>query len=383
VLVPRQSGSRPDEAAKARSAATRSVGTGFVFCVGLPTLAVAIYLLFVASNRFVSEAQFIVRNPANAASSQMASLVQGSSIVRSDTDSQAVQAYLQSRNIIDALVAKHGLLERITRSEADVLWRYPGPFFAPNAERLYRYMSWMVSVDYDSSTGITTLQVQAFRPDDARDIATAMLDEAEALINELNRRSLNDSVRLPELEVTEATRIAQSAENKMSEFRKRNALIDPNRVATATLDTISNLTLEKSQVEALAAETEKSAPLSNQLISLREHIDSLDAQILKERQQLAGTDQSLAPLISEYDRLSLERDFAAHNLSLDLSNREAALADAMRQQLYLERVSTPMSPDYPLYPTRLLDIVAVLAACWISYAIGRRLIAEFIAHSDI
>ena len=354
----------------------------FALFVGLPTLLAAFYFLVIAADRYEAEARFVIRSPSNAAASQLASLMQGSSIIRSADDAYIVHAYLASRDILRQLTTSSGLLERLSRPEADVLWRYPGPFSSHNEERLHRHMKSMMTVDYDFATGITTLRVQAFRPDDAKFLAGAMLDESERLINRLSARAQLDATALAEREVELTRTKARDAHARITEFRNRFGMIDPGRVSTSALETIARLALEMAQTNAQLAEVEKASPQSTQIGSLRIRLGALDAQIKKEQSNLAGTGESLAPLIAEYERLTLEREFAERTFASALTSLEAARLDTQRQRLFLERIASPSSPDYARYPYRIPGILGVMALGWILLRIVRHFLGDALAHAE-
>ena len=128
---------------------------GFVAIVIFPTFLAMAYYGLIAADRFETEGRFVVCSPSAGATSQFASLVQGSNIVRSADDAFVVHAYIQSRDAVRVLAAKAGLRDVLSRPEADFLWRYPGPFFADNDERLWRHVQGLITVDYDQTTGIT------------------------------------------------------------------------------------------------------------------------------------------------------------------------------------------------------------------------------------
>jgi capsular polysaccharide transport system permease protein len=340
-----------------------------------------IYFLFFAAERFESETRFVVRSPSNTTASQLASLMQGSSIVRSSDDAFIVHAYLGSRDIVRRLVGSGDLRERLDRPEADFLWRYPGPLRGHNEERLHRHMQWMTKVDYDFTTGITSLRVQAFRPEDAQALAEAMLKESELLINRLSERARTDAIAAAEREVESTRANARAAHGRITEFRNRVGMIDPNRVSVSALETISRLTLDMALTNAQLSEIAKSSPQSTQIGSLRNRISALDAQVRIEQQTLAGTSTSLAPLIADYERLTLEREFAERTFASALTSLEAARLDTQRQRLFLERISNPNSPDYARYPYKFLGILAVFAACMMIYGIGRRVFSDTVDHA--
>lgn len=354
---------------------------GLVLVVYLPTLLAAVYFGLVAADRYESQATFVVRSPSGASVSQLATLVQGTGIVTSAEDAYVVGAYMQSRDAMRQLVAGAGLREILQRPEADIAWWYPLPFADATEENLYRHYLRFVAVSYDKTTGISTLRVQGFRPADARRFADALLRDSEALINRLNERARGDAVATAEAQVADAKRRALDAQQRMTEFRNREAVIDPTRVSTSVLETITRLSLEAAQLKAQVTEMTKASPDSPQINSLRIRVAALESQIDRERAQLAGSDASLAPRIAEYERLMLEREFAERAFSAALTALETARLDAQRQRLFLERVASPHVPDYAKYPYRLLWILAVLAVSFMLYRIGRTLVVDAWQHA--
>jgi capsular polysaccharide transport system permease protein len=351
--------------------------------VVLPTLLAGVYYAFIAADRYEAISQFVIRSPSNTATSQIASLVQGSTIVRSSDDAFIVQAYLASRDIVRTLVDTAELKARLARPEADFIWRYPSPFITHNEERLFKHMQSLVSVEYDFSTGITTLRVQAFRPDDSKAIAEAMLVASESLINRLSDRAQTNAISAAEQEVERSRVRAQEAQTKITGYRNRIGMIDPGRVSAAALETIARLALEAAQTSAQIAEIEKSSPQSTQIVTLRHRKAALEDQVLKEQAGLAGSSASLAPMIAEYERLTLERTFAERTFASALSALEAARLDTERQKLFLERISNPSAPDYPQYPRRLFGFLAVFLVSVTLYRIGQMLVGDAREHRDM
>lgn len=353
----------------------------YLWMVAAPTLVAAIYLWLIAADRYVSEAQFVVRSPSSAAASQLTSLVQGSTVVRSSDDAYITHAYIRSRDATHKLVADNDLVARLTRPEADVLWWYPGLFGSESTERLWRHFQSFVDLDYDQTTGITKLKVQAFRPDDARDIAEALLANSETLINDLSQRAHQEAIETASREVEETRERARLSLDRITDFRRRNAMIDPGRVSQAALETITRLALEIANTNAELSELRRVSPDSPQANTLKQRIAAFEEQIHKERAALAGADTSLAPLIAEYERLVLEREFAERAFTSAQAARDIARAEADRQRLFLERISKPALPDYAERPWRLIGVLAVFALAHILYGIGRRLLADARSHA--
>jgi capsular polysaccharide transport system permease protein len=368
-----------------RRAADRRLPWGFLALVVAPTLATAIYMLLIASPVYVSEARFVVRSRAHEAPSAFGTVLQsvGVDLNGGATDAYEVHEFMMSRDAMADLVARHQLREVLARPGADLLARFPRPFESPTVENLYRSYKRFVSVGYDSTTGISTLRVEAFQPDDARNLAGALLDDGERLVNELNRRAAEDAISQAVEQVGEAQGRAIRAESALTAFRSREKLIDPTResVAGATLVNqldaqIMNLQAERNSLAALA-------PQSPELPALDQKIRAFEAQREAERTRVAGESNSLAPKIGEYERLTLERDYAAKSLASANAALEDAQLDARKKQSYLERVVAPDTPDKAEQPQRWFTILMVFVSSLIAYATIMLVLAGLREHRQI
>ena len=348
--------------------------------LSLPTILAFIYFIGIAAGRYESISTFVVRSPSAAQESEIASLVQGGGIVSSPDDSYIVNEYMTSRDAMRDLIKNDGLMDVFHHWGIDFAWAPPGTFWFGSDERLYHYYQNFVSVEFDSSTGISTLRVEAFRPSDAQRIATALLQKSEALLNRLNTRAQDDAIAAAQTEVDSSKQDALGALQKVTDFRQREAVIDPTLQSTVVLDTIAGLTGQLAQASAQLAELQKSSPESPQIASLRLRIAALDEQIAKERTQFGGSAASLAPRIAEYEHLTLDQEFAARAFLSALNTLESAKVDAQRRRTYLEQISRPNFPDYPLYPFRIIWVLAIAAGNFAIYWLLRNVLHDTLAH---
>jgi capsular polysaccharide transport system permease protein len=346
----------------------------------LPSVLALLYFGVIAADRYTSEAQFVVRSPSRANVDQLSSLIQTSGTQRASDESGAVHEFMRSRDAVALLVRDADLRALMSRPEADPLWRFPGWFSRDLQEKMFeRYLDF-ISIKQDSTTGISTLVVQAFRPEDAVKIAQVLLVGSEALINRLNERARRDTIRAAESEVQSAKARAFDRREELTAFRTRAGTVDPAKSSQNLLETIGKLSFEVAQASAQLAEALRSSPQGPQISNLRNRIQAIDQQIVEEKRQIGGSAQALAPIIADYERLVLEREFADRALASALAALETARMDAQRQQLYLERVVEPHAADYPSQPKRLLWIAISVVLSFSIFTILRSLIDNVLAH---
>src|SRR5580704_7808176 len=182
-------GTRPLPSTEAIRRFLRSLNIWFWAIVGLPTLIAGVYFFAIASDLYSSEVKFIVRGPAKAQASGISAMLGGAGGAGGSEDAYAVHDYITSRDAVRRLEREVDLRELLSRPEGDLITRFPGVWFwRKDFEALYKAYSHFVTVDIDSASGVSTLQVKAYRPEDAQRIAQALLAFSEQLVNTLNER---------------------------------------------------------------------------------------------------------------------------------------------------------------------------------------------------
>lgn len=327
----------------------------------LPSLASLVYFGLVASDRFVSEAQIVVRTASRPAGALgFGALLQASGLARTQDDVFSVQAFISSRSAVEELRKRLPLLDMFGYPGADPLARYPSLFYGDTLEELHAYLQWMVTTSHNTTTGITTLRVQAFQPEDAKSIALALLDLGELTVNRLNARIRDDAVRLSQGDVARGEERLVAAQLAITAFRNAETMIDPAGSSIILTELIGRLGAELTQTEAQIREISSAAAVNPQLPSLNRRAQALQDQIRRERERIAADSEGLADKLATYERLVLEREFAKQSLAAAVGSLEAALKDARRQQLYLERVVEPIAPDRAMAPQRARHIASAI-----------------------
>jgi capsular polysaccharide transport system permease protein len=358
----------------------------FVAVVVIPTLLAAIYYFLIAAPLYVVEAKFVasIKNSTQSAGglNSILSTVGAAGGDLSQVTAYEVKDYMTSRGAIMDLDRRAGLQTIVSRPEGDFLYRFPRPFESANLESFNKAFSRFASVDYNLQTGITTLTVRAFRPEDAQRLAQAMMDRSEAWVAGLNARALNDQVAQAQRQVDDAEGAVARAQAALTLYRNDKRMIDPDKSATADLELLSHL---EAQVDALKAQRNAvaaSAPQSPQLPLLDKQIGAFQGQIDGERASQAGAANSLAPKIAQYEKLTLDSQIAAKALESALAGLESARLDARHQQVFLERVVNPSLPDKAEEPHRLKMVFLVLVSSMLAYGIIALVIAGLREHQQ-
>jgi len=354
----------------------------FFLIVILPTILVGLYLYLYAANQYESEAHFLVHSADKAqipsAGSSALSMLTG--VGSGQNEAMSVADYLTSHDAVAKLRKEDGLVERFQRPGVDVLSRLFGT--NPTPERLLRYYQRQVKVKFETESGITTIKVHSFAPEDSYHIAQKLLQIGEQRVNELNARSYNDEIANARRVLDEAEAALTANDAAMTAFRHRSGDIDPQATGAAQLGLVSALA---GQLAAVRAQLQTMAgvisPSSPQYQALAAHAASLQAQVDAQSGKLTGRNDSITNDVSEYQALMLRRDFLNKRYEAAAAGLEKAREQAIQQELYLQRVVNPNMPVKALYPERLRILATVLVSLLLVYSIGWLIVAGVREHA--
>jgi capsular polysaccharide transport system permease protein len=364
----------------------RRTNPWFLGIVVLPTFLAAIYYGLIAANVYVSETKFVIHTRSASQTNVLGGLLQSSGLSQGTDTTFAVIDFMGSRDAVNLLEKSNQLRAVLNRPEADYFSKFPSLFTGDSFEELYRAYSGVLTTGfvyayYDSTTGISDLQVKAFRPEDAQAVAVALLQYGEQLVNRMNERAIRAAVEVATAQVSQSEQRVARSQTKVRDFRNRESMVNPSQSSNTVLDLIAKLSGDLANSKAQLSELLKASPNSPQIAPVANHIAAVEKQIAEEGLKVVGDERSIAPKISEFELLSLEREFADKQLASATVSLEAARIEAQRQQLYLDHVVEPNLPDYPLFPKRLLDVLAVLVGTLLLYGISWLLVTGIREHA--
>jgi capsular polysaccharide transport system permease protein len=361
----------------------------FMLLVLLPTMLLGAYYVFVAADIYESEARFLVRNRGGGGggggdggggrAGALANAILGKGA--GGEEARAMMAYLDSPAALMELRKETDLIALWRAPEADALARLW--WTNPQIEWLLWYFRRRVVVELDTETNVLKLRVQAFRPEDAQALARQVLEMSEGLVNQLNDRTIADTLRAAQQDVQEAEQRVLAAREALIAFRERETAFDPAATAGGAVATITALTGALTQARTELNERRVfMRPDNPQLQVIQNRIATLEAQITTERQRVTRGDEALTQQVAAYERLELERQMADRQLASTVSSLEAARSDALRQHVFITRISEPYLPEYALYPRGVFNTFTVFVSLSVLFGIGWLLLVSAREHAS-
>jgi capsular polysaccharide transport system permease protein len=352
----------------------------FICTVVLPTLLSILYFGFIASDVYTSESTFVVRSPERQSEAPLSGILKGVGFSRAQDDAYTVQNFMRSRDALRVLNEKLAIGKAFANNDVDIISRFAALGWNDSFEALYRYYLKKVDIQYDSASSIFTVTVRAFTAEDCYRINKLLLEMSETLINSLNERGRQDMIRFAAGEVSEAEGKAKTAELALSSFRSQKGVIDPERQSTIQLQQISKLQDELIATKTQLVHLQTFTRENPQIPALKKRVETLQSEIKNESARVTGGENSLAGKAAGYQSLALEREFTAKQLAAALASLEQARNEAIRKQLYLERIVQPNKPDVAMEPHRLKSILETFVVGLIVWGILNMLIAGVREH---
>jgi capsular polysaccharide transport system permease protein len=360
----------------------KAVNKLFALTVVVPTTIAVAYFGLIASDVYVSESRFVVRSPQRQGqTSVVGALLQGTGFSRAQDDTYPVIDYIQSRDALKELNQNDYIVDAYS-NHGDFISRFKKGF-DDSFEALWKYYGrHIVSVDFDSTSSITTLEIRAYTARDAAAINENLLQMSERLINRMNQRAATDAIQLAQEQVDLSNSKAKDAAAALALYRNSYTVFDPEKQSALQLQQVMTLQTSLYAAQTQLTQLQAIAPQNPQIPVLQNSIATIQKQIQQATGSVTGSASSLAQKAAIYARLQLDQEFTQKQLASTMAALESARADAQRKQLYLERLIQPNVPDKAIEPKRIKSIFVVFALGMIAWGVLSLLIAGVREHHD-
>ena len=326
----------------------------FIAVVLLPVFGSGVYLAFLASDQYASEARFAVRGGDHAMLEGIGALI-GISATPRFQDLLIVTNYLHSRAAVQDIDSALDLRKIYARPQVDYLSR-----FNPSrpTEDLLRYWKRHVDVSIDSISGVITVVVRAFTPQDALDIANKIIFFSEKLVNDLSERSRRDALRQAETELSRAEANLRDKIKAMRNLRNTERVLDAGKTAEAMTQMLAELRLQSLKLEqeytvqrshSVLAESPQLKVLDARIAAIKDQTAQIEAQMTSRGEP---TNPVLSDALGRFDRERLDHDLAQKQYVAAGAAFQRARLDLESQLVYLTTFLKPVLAEEALYPKR-------------------------------
>ena len=355
----------------------RIIGAAVVF-----SALSAVYWVFIASDRYVSEAHVIIQRTdfEGGPNLDFSSLLGGANGGRADQ--LLLRSHLLSVDMLKKLDAALHLRAHYADPQRDPLsrmWDKDAPI-----EQFHKHYLERVSVELDEYAGVLMVKAEGFDPQTAHAIATELVQEGERFMNQMAHTLAQTQVAYLETQVTDMNARAMQARQAVLGFQNKNGLVSPQ----ATAENISGI-VAKLEAQRTELETQRSA-LQSYLVPSHPSIVQIDQQIAAVGKQLAQEQARLTSprgktlnlAVEEFQRLEMQAAFTQDVYKTALVALEKGRIEATRTIKKVSVLQAPTAPEYPLQPRRLYNTLVFMLVAMLLAGVAHLLAAIVRDHTD-
>lgn len=346
------------------------------------SLLAAVYWGLLAADRYVSEARVIIQRSDLTGGQAMdfSGLLTGAG-GGSRTDQLLMRDHLLSLDMLRKLDAQLQLRQHYS-TQGDWLsrlWDGKAPL-----EQFLEHFRTRVGVELDEYAGVLSIKAQAYTPEMAQAIATAMVAEGERTMNAMAHALAQDQVNFLEGQVNTMGQRAQTARMALLEYQNRKGLVSPQATAENVAAIVNRLEAQLAELQ-----TRRTSllgylqPASANVVELNLQIDAVQKQIGTEKARLtAPGGKTLNTAVEAFQRLQLEAEFAQEIYKTSLVALERGRVEATRN---LKKVSVLQSaglPEFPLEPRRAYNLLVFVLTAFLLAGVLQLLSAIVRDHQD-
>ncbi len=351
----------------------------FIWVVACFAIAV-IYFCLVASDRYVSRAELVVKQ-----ADQIKMLPDALSMLgiggSNHEDILLIQDYLKSPDLIAKLDKELGLKAHYQSHKVDYFSRLPDNV---SREQFIEYYRNHLTLRLDDISGVLSIEFQAFDPAYGQRVVGLMLKESEGFINKLGHQVALEQLAFVEKEVDRAYQRVQVEKAKVLAFQNSHQLISPESTSTARLGVVSQiegeLARQQAQLKQLQSYMKETAPA---VISVKARVEALTEQLEQEKARLTGTDKdAMNEVTASYMDVKTQATLAADLYKSGLISLEQARVEAYRKLKHLLVVSQPTLAEDAEYPRRIYNLATIGVLLCLLYGLLVMGLATLREHQD-
>jgi capsular polysaccharide transport system permease protein len=362
--------------------------TPFMFLVIFPFLLFSFYQLVLASPRYESTAQLIVKEPNGMATLDPAmAIISGFGMTSSNADTELVKSYIHSNDMLAFLEGELNISEHFSDHQYDLISRLSD---SASRESQFSFFLDKVAIEINEKSQVITIKAQAFDAEIAQRLSEVIVNRAEWYINEVGRNLAKNQLEFVQQEHALIQEKLRDAKSLLLDFQRRYNLLDPEAEGLA-LQQISyqlegQVAAKKIELRALSTSMSEAAPL---VLQLNAELDSLNQQLDNERGRL--TDRSsgedgeppatelvsigVGQMLAKYSDYKIDLELALQAYTSSLISLEKSRIEAYRQLKYLVVVETPTHPEEATFPNVIYNLALMLILQLMLFGIGKIILA--------
>ncbi|GIU02761.1 lipopolysaccharide biosynthesis protein [Shewanella sp. KT0246] len=352
----------------------------FVF---LPILLFSFYQIIWASPRYESRTQMIVQQPDGMSTLDPSmALLTGLGAAGANSDTQIVQAYIFSNDMLKYLNETLSLREHFESNQVDVFSRL---YSWQSKEAFSQFYSSMIDVVVDEKSSVITVKAQAFNSEFSTLLASKIAEKAEWYINDISHQLANAQLEFVKQEHLSVEKRLIKAQTDLLAFQQRYNLLNPEdegkALAQIAYGIEAQIAAKNTELTTLRAVMSDEAP---QVVNIENQIKAYQEQLLFEKQRLTQQseglnqkDLSVSQVLAKFSDLKIELELAIKGFASSTISMEKSRIEAYRQLKYLVSIEQPTQPEDNMYPKVIYNITLLSVVLLLLFGISKIIFTTF------
>ena len=327
----------------------------------LPTVLVFLYVAIFATPLYEAESVVTVKtNEQNVGVSGLSASLIGSSSGGLLQNIFSAREYILSRKMMDRMEEEQGFVSYFKTNDIDYFSR-PFSNKITNADESEYYQR-RVKVAVDIQEGVLKIKVQAKNPADAERFSNVLLSYVEAWVNDLSERMILDKSLDAKQKLKASEQELQDVRRKLVDLQIANGDLSPRDTMASTYASINDVGIKIKDAEREIGVYKKAGVGSSPVVKrLKERLSVLFQQQADLKQRLVGNgDKALNNVLSNFEKLTLEKDIAQQKWESALRNVEQVNAEAFKQRQYFLTIVPPTASVMPAEPKKFMVVLLSL-----------------------
>ena len=276
---------------------------------------------------------------------------------------------------IEAILKSRGLAEKLIE-ELDLI-----PVFIEKPEKISlgtplgaaikTFQEDVFSVSTDAKTSLIKVSAKTKDPVLSRDIANKAIELLQANLEARTLSASGKSIALLETQVAEQEAKLKEAQDKLTEFQRKNKLVAPQAQSSGGIQLYQGLIQQRIALEIEISRLESALSSDNpKLVSAKTQLDAINKQIRDYERTGAGVGPSIsaAPAtMMEYANLTAELEMLTKLYGSLVGSLESMKLQEASEKLFIEVIDPAIAPERKSEPSRsMICVVGTLAGGFLS-----------------
>ena len=352
----------------------------FLLLFALPLAVYSYYEMFASSDRYHSDSIISITQDDSAATTLDLTVI-GLPAVADDKDALTLVTFITSLDMLHYLESKLQLRQHYSDPAIDWMSRLPAE---ASLEDFHAFLEDYIVVEYDLTSRLVNIHVQAFSRDYAQKIVTTILDRSQIFVDSLNSRVTLEQTKFFENQLKASESRVRDAKTELLKFQREYGLLTTDTEAAminASIGTLNSLLIAKQgDLDVKRRELTENSPVIQNLTA---EIASLTKQISQEKERLSGGSggSAVAELAAQFREIQFNLEFVETIYRSNLTQLERARVEAVQRLKYLVIVTTPSLADASLFPDRPYNIGTAAMLLLILYFVVSLMVAIVREHA--